>query len=241
MRISTSTLLGLAAVVACQHCEPSPGSAALSPDSAAVGQAAPSAVASGPSTATVSMGPADAATRDARPTPTGDAGSASALSPGDGGAIDAPTPTAVSLPQKPAEPQMKAMADYLYKDTEYRRFVCGDDPCSIGAFRNQLDARIFVLRDAPRVEGYFVDPQDRSATNYFTGVFTFDGRQLAPQFIYFGASTVVDAHPDRSGFRPIRGHSRQGPTSWEDDVYAWDGTRYVRVKATMGEEPLPDD
>lgn len=128
------------------------------------------------------------------------------------------------------------MTDALYRDDDFRGYVCEGQKCSPEAFRAGVEYHQEVLRAKPEVLGCFVEPVHQ-ATSSVTGVFVLKGAEPSLQFVFVGIG--VAPTPDQrvvNGYKVLVGSERTDPGIWTDSYYVWNGKAYVlRNTKTRGQ------
>jgi hypothetical protein len=122
------------------------------------------------------------------------------------------------------------MTGSVYRDQDYRQFICGDTPCTQSEFRKGLEFRREVLKEHPEVIGYFVEPS-RKAENFYTGFFVMRGNTPRLQFIFFGMDLGSIKRKDPNGFRLVAGAERRGSATYVDTLFRWNGSAYVEFSS----------
>jgi hypothetical protein len=128
------------------------------------------------------------------------------------------------------------MADALYRDDDFRGYVCEGKKCSLDEFRAGVEYHQETLRAKPEVLGCFVEPVNK-ATSLPTGFFMLKHAEPELQFIFVGIGLgPMPDHRVVNGYEVLVGSERTDPGTWSDSYYVWNGKAYVlRNTKTRGE------
>ena len=123
----------------------------------------------------------------------------------------------------------KEMGAHLFKNQEYRQFVCGEEACTQPEFQTNLEFREEVLCEKSSTTGCFVEPH-RKASNYYSGFFLITGGKVSPQFVFFGIGLGTTKQSKvKIGCKSVSGRERIDRSTWMDHVFEWDGSSYVET------------
>jgi len=136
------------------------------------------------------------------------------------------------------EVAQKAMAHVLYEDRRedgnFHQYVCGDEPCTEEAFRDELTFRQEALRDAPLAVGCFVDPA-HPATNSISALFSWSGSTPKLELVFVGRYLSTDRGDKRHGFKALIGGHREEVDGQPDERFVWNGHGYEATE----KRPIP--
>jgi hypothetical protein len=130
----------------------------------------------------------------------------------------------------------ESMTAQVYRDQDYRRYVCGDTPCAQPDFEDGLEFRREVLKENPEILGDFLEPA-RKGENDYAGFFVARGEQPKIQFLFFGMDLRSIAGGGDDGYRLVSGTERRGPGTWVDTLFRWNGTYYQQFRSSRRSYP----
>jgi len=123
------------------------------------------------------------------------------------------------------------MARELFRDEEFRGYICEEAPCNAQDFLAGLTFREVVLRAAPRTSGCIAGPLHEALTRLY-GVFVLSQGAPVLALRYQGIDISVDPGSKKPGFQDLVGTERLGPGTWVTHHYVWSGGGYALERTT---------
>ncbi|HYQ14298.1 MAG TPA: hypothetical protein VEQ58_01020 [Polyangiaceae bacterium] len=151
----------------------------------------------------------------------------------------APASSASSAPKTSGEaangceaPAMRrAMAQQLYRDDEFRGYICEEQACGAEKFLAGLTFDEVVLREAPRAAGCIVGPVHEAMTRIY-GVFVLNDGAPSLALTYEGIDISIDRAFKKPGFKDLVGTERTGAGTWVTHHYVWSQRGYALERTT---------
>lgn len=121
----------------------------------------------------------------------------------------------------------------LYKNNEYRNFICGKEKCTPEIFSERISIEAIDL--GKNLKGCFATPI-KKAENFYTGLYLIQGNEANQQFIFFG-SYLCKTKSIKNGHYMLTGEERIDSENKERYTFKWNGKNYVSTSTSPSHSP----